>query len=108
MKHIWKFVLIVVLALIVLGTACAVIGLFTGASVERMIEVFFGSRETFELVIQLLEQELASIRYECFLIISGDCLWGVSCFLQKCRKTENFSAFLQMICFCYFMLCGLK
>ncbi len=62
MKHIWKLVLIIVLVLIVLGTACAVIGLFTGASVERMIEVFFGSRETFELAIDLLKQELASIR----------------------------------------------
>ena len=62
MKHIWKLVLIIVLVLIVLGTACAVIGLFTGASVERVIEVFFGSRETFELAIDLLKQELASIR----------------------------------------------
>ena len=62
MKHLWKLVLIIVLVLIVLGTACAVIGLFTGASVERMIEVFFGSRETFELAIDLLKQELASIR----------------------------------------------
>ena len=62
MKQIWKLVLIVVLVLIVLGVACAVIGLFTGASVERMIEVFFGSRETFELTIELLRQELANIR----------------------------------------------
>lgn len=62
MKHIWKIVLIIVLILIVLGAACAVIGLFTGASVERMIEVFFGSRETFDLVIEMLRQELANLR----------------------------------------------
>lgn len=61
MKQIWKIVLIAVLILIVLGMVCAAIGLFTGASVERMIEIFFGSRETFELAIDLIRQELANI-----------------------------------------------
>lgn len=62
MKQIWKIVLMIVLALIMLGAVCAVIGLFTGASVERMIEVFFGSRETFDLTIDLLRQELTNLR----------------------------------------------
>lgn len=61
MKHIWKIVLIVVLILVVLGAVGAAIGLLTGASVERMIEVLFGSHETFDLVIQLLREELAGI-----------------------------------------------
>lgn len=61
MKHIWKIVLIVVLILVVLGAACAVIGMFTGASLERMIEVLFGSRETFDFFVELLRQELSGI-----------------------------------------------
>ncbi len=61
MKAIWKVIALIALALIVLGAVCAAIGYFTGGSVERMIEVFFGSRETFELVLQLLREELASI-----------------------------------------------
>ena len=62
MKRIWNTVLIIVLALIVLGAVSAMIGLFTGASVERMIEVFFGSRETFDMTIDILRRELLSLR----------------------------------------------
>lgn len=61
MKQIWNTVLIIVLTLIVLGAVSAMIGLFTGASVERMIEVLFGSRETFDLTIEMLRQELLNI-----------------------------------------------
>ena len=61
MKQIWKAVLIVVLILMALGAVSAVIGLFTGASVERMIEVFFGSRETFDMTIEILKQELLNL-----------------------------------------------
>ena len=61
MRHIWKLVLLVALVMLVLGAACAAIGLLTGASVERMIEVFFGSRETFDLALQLLRDELSSL-----------------------------------------------
>lgn len=61
MKKIWKIILIIVLLLVALGVVSAVIGLLTGASVERMIEVFFGSRETFDLVIQLLREELSQM-----------------------------------------------
>ena len=59
MRHIWKFVLITALVMLALGAGCAITGVLTGASVERMIEVFFGSRETFELAIQLLREELS-------------------------------------------------
>ena len=62
MKRIWNAVMIAVLALIVLGAVSAMIGLFTGASVERMIEVFFGSRETFDMTIDILRRELLSLR----------------------------------------------
>lgn len=61
MKHIWKLVLIASFILLVAGAAGAVIGLLTGASVERMIEVFFGSREGFDLVLQLLREELTGL-----------------------------------------------
>lgn len=61
MKRIWNIVLITALALIVLGAVSAMIGLFTGASVERMIELFFGSRETFDLTIEMLKQELMGL-----------------------------------------------
>ena len=61
MRHIWRLVLITVLVMVSLGAGCAVIGMLTGASTERMIEVFFGSRETFELAIRLLRDELAAL-----------------------------------------------
>lgn len=61
MRHIWRLVLIIVLVMVSLGAGCAVIGILTGASTERMIELFFGSRETFELTIQLLREELAGL-----------------------------------------------
>ena len=61
MKRIWNVVMIAVLTLIVLGAVSAMIGLFTGASVERMIEVFFGSRETFDMTVDMLRRELLSL-----------------------------------------------
>ncbi len=61
MKVIWKIVGIAVLALVVLGAVCGAVGYFTGGSVERMVEIFFGSREGLDLVIKLLKDELAAM-----------------------------------------------
>lgn len=61
MSHIWRLVFITTLVMVSFGAVCAVAGLLTGASIERMIEVFFGSRETFELTIQLLRDELTGL-----------------------------------------------
>lgn len=61
MRHIWRLVLITALVMVSFGAVCAVIGILTGASTERMIEVFFGSRETFELTIRLLRDELTGL-----------------------------------------------
>jgi len=61
MRSVWKAVVITVLALIVLGAGCAAVGVLTGASVERMIEVFFGDRESFELVLELLREEMTHL-----------------------------------------------
>jgi hypothetical protein len=61
MKKIWKVIAIIALALLVLSAAVAAIGLFTGGSVNRMIEVLFGSRETFDMMVDILKQEIGKM-----------------------------------------------
>ena len=61
MKRVWKVILIAALVLMVLGAVCAAVGWLTGASNERMIEVLFGGREMFDLIIKTLWDELAGI-----------------------------------------------
>lgn len=61
MSHIWRFVFITTAVMVSLGVVGVVAGLLTGASIERMIEIFFGSRETFELTIRLLQEELTGL-----------------------------------------------
>lgn len=61
MRFIWRLVLIITVAMITVGLCCAAVALITGASVERMIEIFFGSREAFDLTLQILREELASL-----------------------------------------------
>ena len=61
MKNIWRVVLILVLVLLVLGAAAIAVGALTGGSLERMIELVFGGRETLELMLRLLKEQLAAI-----------------------------------------------
>lgn len=61
MKSIWRMVSSVVLALIILGAVAVGIGVFTGGSVERMIELVFGGREALGQMIELLKTELGLI-----------------------------------------------
>ncbi|MGN1002119.1 MAG: hypothetical protein ACI4PC_05060 [Oscillospiraceae bacterium] len=61
MSKIWKVVGLIALVLVVIGAVLAAVGFLTGASTDRMIELIFGGRETFELILQVLKDELASI-----------------------------------------------
>ena len=61
MKKIWKVILIIALVLAVLGAAAAAVGYFTGAATERMIEVVIGGRDTLELMLRLLREQLTAI-----------------------------------------------
>lgn len=61
MARAWKIVLTLVIALVVLGIVLMAIGYFTGGSVERMIEVVFGGRESLELMLDILKRELGEI-----------------------------------------------
>jgi hypothetical protein len=61
MARAWKIILIVVMALAILGVVLGAIGYFTGGSVDRMIEIVFGGRETLDLMLSVLRQQLAEI-----------------------------------------------
>ena len=61
MARAWKIILIVVVALAILGVVLGAIGYFTGGSVDRMIEIVFGGRETLDLMLSVLRQQLAEI-----------------------------------------------
>lgn len=61
MSKIWKIVSTAALVLIVIGAVLACVGLVTGASTDRMIELIFGGREALELILQVLKDELGSI-----------------------------------------------
>lgn len=61
MSKVWKSVGIAALVLAVVGVVLAAAGLITGASTDRMIELVFGSREAFEMILQVLKEELASL-----------------------------------------------
>ena len=58
MKTLGKILVVIAVVLLALGLVCAAIGYFTGGSVERMIELFFGSRETFLETVKLLWSQL--------------------------------------------------
>lgn len=61
MKVVWKTVLIITLVLVLLGMLAGIVGLATGGSVERMIDVFFGSRESFEMILRALREDLMGL-----------------------------------------------
>ena len=61
MKTVWRIVIVIAAALLILGIVAAAIGYFTGGSAERMIETLFGSREVFGLTLELLRDEAASV-----------------------------------------------
>ena len=61
MKAVWKLVLIVSLILVLLGMLAGIVGLASGGSLERMIDVFFGSRESFEMILRVLREELTGL-----------------------------------------------
>jgi len=63
MIRAWKIVFCVFGILVAAGLVLAAAGYFTGASVSRMIEVAFGSREALDTIIQLLKQELAAVQF---------------------------------------------
>lgn len=58
MSKIWKVVTVIAIVLAVLGMVLAAIGLFTGGSVDRMIEVLFGGRDTLDLMISIIKNEI--------------------------------------------------
>ena len=61
MKVVWKSVLIISLILVLVGMLAGIVGLASGGSAERMIDVFFGSRESFRLILQVLREDLMNL-----------------------------------------------
>lgn len=61
MKTVWRIVIVIAAALLILGIVAAAIGYFTGGSAERMIETLFGSREVFSLTLELLRDEAMAV-----------------------------------------------
>ncbi len=61
MKVIWRIVSMLALVLFVLGLVAIAIGLFSGGSLDRMLQVLFGGRDSFMLIVELLGRELASL-----------------------------------------------
>lgn len=61
MKLVWRIVGTLSLVLLVLGLVAIAIGLFTGSSLDRMLEVLFGGKDTFIMMIELLREELLGI-----------------------------------------------
>ena len=61
MKTVWRIVIVIAAALLILGIVAAAIGYFTGGSAERMIETLFGSREVFGMTLELLRAEAMAV-----------------------------------------------
>ena len=61
MKVVWKSVLIISLILVLLGMLAGIVGLATGGSAWRMVDVFFGSRESLEMMLRVLREELLAL-----------------------------------------------
>lgn len=61
MSKAWKIVGTIVLALAIAGIISAGIGLITGASIDRMVELIFGGWETLEMIVEALQQEIGEI-----------------------------------------------
>ena len=61
MKTVWRIVIGIAAALLILGIVAAAIGYFTGGSAQRMIETLFGSREVFGMTLELLRAEAVSV-----------------------------------------------
>ena len=61
MKAVWKSVLIISLILVLLGMLAGIVGLASGGSGERMIDVFFGSRESLEMILRVLREDLMNL-----------------------------------------------
>lgn len=61
MRSIWRVISTVVLALIILGAVAVGIGIFTGGSVERMIELVFGGMDQLLQLLEMLQHELSAV-----------------------------------------------
>lgn len=61
MGKLWKIVGIIALVLVVIGVILGAVGYLTGASMDRILELVFGGRETLELILRILKQELSAI-----------------------------------------------
>lgn len=61
MKAVWKSVLIISLILVLLGMLAGIVGLASGGSAGRMIDVFFGNRESFEMILRVLGEEMLKL-----------------------------------------------
>ena len=61
MKVVWKSVLIISLILVLVGMLAGIVGLASGGSTERMIDVFFGSRESLEMIFRVLREDLMNL-----------------------------------------------
>ena len=58
MSGIWRVVSTLVLALVVLGLVAVAIGMFTGGSVNRIMELVFGGADSFWQMVEMLRSEL--------------------------------------------------
>lgn len=58
MSGIWRVVSSLVLALVVLGLVAVAIGMFTGGSVNRIMELVFGGADSFWQMVEMLRNEL--------------------------------------------------
>ena len=61
MKTVWKSVLIISLILVLVGMLAGIVGLASGGSGGRMIDVFFGSRESLEMILRVLREDLMNL-----------------------------------------------
>lgn len=61
MRSIWRVVSTLVLALIVLGAVALAIGMFTGGSVNRIVELVFGGTDELWQMAEMLRHELSVI-----------------------------------------------
>lgn len=61
MKKAWRIMGTIILTLAIAGAIAAGIGLITGASADRMVENVFGGWEDFELILDVLRQELGGL-----------------------------------------------
>ena len=61
MSGIWRVVSTLVLALVVLGAVALAIGMFTGGSVNRIVELVFGGMDHLWQMAEMLKHELSLI-----------------------------------------------